>query len=78
MIQRPNYLSPYQHPKRALERRNLVLDSMVDTGAITRDEAERAKATPLKLATPMSKPATRLTLSIWSRTNCRRSSPKKS
>ena len=52
MIQRPNYLSPYQHPKRALERRNLVLDSMVDTGAITRDEAERAKATPLKLATP--------------------------
>jgi penicillin-binding protein 1B len=50
MIQRPNYLSPYQHPKRALERRNLVLDSMVDTGAITREEAERAKATPLKLA----------------------------
>ena len=52
MIQRPNYLSPYQHPKRALERRNLVIDSMVDTGAITRDDAERAKATPLKLATP--------------------------
>jgi penicillin-binding protein 1B len=52
MIQRPNYLSPYQHPKRALERRNLVLDSMVDTGAITRDEAERAKAAPLKLAAP--------------------------
>jgi len=52
MIQRPNYLSPYQHPKRALERRNLVIDSMVDTGAITHDEAERAKAEPLKLATP--------------------------
>ena len=52
IIQRPNYLSPYKNPKRALERRNLVLDSMVETGAITRDEAERAKATPLKLATP--------------------------
>ncbi len=52
MIQRPNYLSPYKYPKRALERRNLVLDSMVDTGAITRDEADRAKATPLKLTTP--------------------------
>ena len=52
MIQRPNYLSPYKYPRRALERRNLVLDSMVDTGAITRDEAERAKASPLKLATP--------------------------
>ena len=37
MIQRPNYLSPYKHPERALERRNLVLDSMVETGAITRD-----------------------------------------
>ena len=52
MIQRPNYLSPYKNPKRALERRNLVLDSMVETGAITQDAAERAKATPLKLATP--------------------------
>ena len=52
MIQRPNYLSPYRNPKRALERRNLVLDSMVETGAITREQADRAKATPLKLATP--------------------------
>jgi penicillin-binding protein 1B len=52
MIQRPNYLSPYKNPKRALERRNLVLDSMVDTGTITRDEAERAKAAALTLATP--------------------------
>jgi penicillin-binding protein 1B len=52
MIQRPNYLSPYKNPKRALERRNLVLDSMLDMGAITREEAERAKATPLKLAAP--------------------------
>ncbi len=52
LIQRPSYLSPYRHPDRALERRNLVLDSMVETGAITRDEAEKAKATPLKLAPP--------------------------
>jgi penicillin-binding protein 1B len=50
MIQRPNYLSPYKNPKRALERRNLVLDSMVETGAITREQADRAKATPLKIA----------------------------
>jgi penicillin-binding protein 1B len=52
MIQRPNYLSPYKNPKRALERRNLVLDSMVETGAITRDQADRAKASPLKLTAP--------------------------
>jgi len=52
MIQRPNYLSPYKNPKRALERRNLVLDSMVETGAITSAEAEHAKAIPLKLTAP--------------------------
>jgi penicillin-binding protein 1B len=52
LIQRPSYLSPYRHPERALERRNLVLDSMVDTHAITREQAEKAKAAPLKLAPP--------------------------
>ena len=52
MIQRPNYLSPYKYPDRAQERRNLVLDSMVETGAITSEEADKAKATPLKLAPP--------------------------
>ena len=52
IIQRPSYLSPYRHPERALERRNVVLDSMVETHAITRVEADKAKATPLKLAPP--------------------------
>ncbi|MFB3917288.1 MAG: penicillin-binding protein 1A [Terriglobales bacterium] len=52
LIQRPSYLSPYRHPQRAIERRNLVLDSMVETGAITRKQAEQAKASPLKLAPP--------------------------
>jgi len=52
MIQRPNYLSPYKYPKRALERRNLVLDSMVETGAITRAQADEAKASALKLTAP--------------------------
>jgi penicillin-binding protein 1B len=50
MIQRPNYFSPYRHADRTLERRNLVLDSMVETGAITKDQAERAKAEPLHLS----------------------------
>ncbi len=52
LIQRPSYLSPYRHPERALERRNMVLDAMVETHAITRAQAEKAKATPLKLAPP--------------------------
>jgi penicillin-binding protein 1B len=50
MIQRPNYFSPFRHPDRAIDRRNLVLDSMVETGAVTKDEAERAKAEPLHLS----------------------------
>jgi penicillin-binding protein 1B len=50
IIQRPNYFNPYRHPERVMERRNLVLDSMVETGAITKEEAERAKAEPLHLS----------------------------
>jgi penicillin-binding protein 1B len=52
IIQAPSYLSPYRHPERALERRNLVLDTMVETHALSKAEAEKAKATPLKLAPP--------------------------
>ncbi len=50
MIQRPNYFSPYRHPDRAMERRNLVLDSMVETGAIPKETAEEAKQEPLHLS----------------------------
>ncbi len=52
LIQRPSYLSPYRHPERALERRNLVLESMVETHVITREQADKARAVPLKLAPP--------------------------
>jgi penicillin-binding protein 1B len=49
LIQSPNYLNPFRHPDRAIDRRNLVLDSMVETGAITKETAEAAKAEPLHL-----------------------------
>ena len=49
IIQRPNYFNPFRHPDRTIERRNIVLDSMVETGAITKEESERAKAEPLHL-----------------------------
>ncbi|HUB30888.1 MAG TPA: PBP1A family penicillin-binding protein [Terracidiphilus sp.] len=49
IIQSPNRLSPFRHPERAMERRNLVLDSMVETGAITKEQAEQAKEQPLHL-----------------------------
>ena len=52
LIQRPSYLNPYKHPQRAMERRNLVLESMFETEAISRQQADKAKAAPLKLAPP--------------------------
>ena len=52
LLQNPSYRNPYRHPERAMERRNLVLDSMVETGALTASEAARAKAEPLHLTTP--------------------------
>ena len=36
LLQNPSYRNPYRHPERAMERRNVVLDSMVETNAITR------------------------------------------
>jgi penicillin-binding protein 1B len=52
LIQNPNRRNPYRHPDRAIDRRNVVLDSMVETGAITTAQAETAKAAPLHLAPP--------------------------
>lgn len=52
IVNGPSYYSPYRHADRALERRNLVLEAMYETGAITRQQADQAKATPLKLAPP--------------------------
>lgn len=49
MIQHPSYLNPYRHPTRAIQRRNLVLDAMVETGKITKEQAEIAKAARLNL-----------------------------
>jgi len=50
LIQSPSRLNPFHHADRAIERRNLVLDAMVETGAITKEQSEAAKAEPLRLA----------------------------
>ncbi len=50
IIQRPNYFNPTRHADRTIDRRNLVLDSMVETGAITKESAERAKNEGLHLS----------------------------
>jgi penicillin-binding protein 1B len=49
LIQSPSRLNPYRHPQRAINRRNVVLDAMVETGDITKEQAEEAKAAPLNL-----------------------------
>jgi penicillin-binding protein 1A len=41
--------SPVNHPKAALERRNLVLQAMADAGYVSREEIEEAKKRPIKL-----------------------------
>ncbi|MCC3275849.1 penicillin-binding protein [Arthrobacter sp. zg-Y40] len=49
------YYSPEQNPERSLERRNLVLERMLETGRITQEEHDAAVATGLDLnVTPVS------------------------
>jgi penicillin-binding protein 1B len=50
IIRSPNRYNPYRNHATATARRNQVLDSMAEAGAISADEAARAKATELKVA----------------------------
>jgi len=43
----PSNYDPFKHPERAIERRNWVIDRMVENGFATREAAEAAKAAPL-------------------------------
>lgn len=45
----PSSISPYRNPKRALARRNWVIDRMAEDGHISRLEAEKAKLKPIVL-----------------------------
>lgn len=50
IIRSPNRYNPYRALDTATSRRNQVLDSMVENGAITPEQATAAKGEPLKLA----------------------------
>jgi penicillin-binding protein 1B len=50
IIRSPNRYNPYRDVETATARRNQVLDSMADAGAITAIQAAQAKQTPLKVA----------------------------
>ena len=45
----PTEYSPILHPDRSLARRNLVINNMLEDGKITAEEANNAKAAPLRL-----------------------------
>ena len=47
VFQSPSALSPFNNPARCRERRNVVLQAMVDAGYLTPDTAERAAREPL-------------------------------
>ena len=49
LIRGPNLYLPYEHPKRAAERRNFVLGRMREAGFISAGEFEQASVAPLGL-----------------------------
>ena len=50
LIRSPNRYNPYHDLDTATARRNQVLDNMAETGAISGEEANQAKQTPLQVA----------------------------
>lgn len=47
MVKGPTYYNPRRQPERALQRRNLVLDVLVEQGVVTQEQAAAAKQKPL-------------------------------
>ncbi len=47
LLKGPSYYSPYRYPQRALARRNLVLDLMVEARVLSQQEVTTAKQAPL-------------------------------
>ncbi len=49
LINAPYRYSPIRHPERALKRRNTVLDDMVETGKLSREQADSLKQVPIRI-----------------------------
>ncbi|HET6604524.1 MAG TPA: penicillin-binding protein 1B [Xanthomonadaceae bacterium] len=59
MIQGPSHFDPRRYPERALARRNLVLEQMVETGLIDPAQSRSAMQAPLGISTRPSLPRNR-------------------
>ncbi len=57
MVRGPNYYNPRRHPKRALKRRNLVLDLLHRQGVIDAKTLRRAKRQPLGVTPYFHRPS---------------------
>jgi penicillin-binding protein 1A len=53
----PNNYNPFRFPERALERRNWVIDRMVENGFATPEEGDAAKKEPLGVKTRVTTPS---------------------
>ena len=56
VIQSPERLSPYKHPKRSLERRRYVLQQLIDKGFVDADRGKAAMEAPLGVLPAPPKP----------------------
>ena len=56
LIPAPNLYSPFRNPKVALERRNIVLGAMAETGKIDAEQAALERARPLQVLAGRPKP----------------------
>ena len=45
----PVYYNPFNNPEKVLKRRNIVLNAMIETGSISKEDGERVKNAPLDL-----------------------------
>jgi penicillin-binding protein 1B len=57
LIKGPSYFDPRRHPKRATERRNLVIDMLVEEEVISPERGDAAKRVPLGVSGKGGRPA---------------------